>query len=185
MSVLESEPQADSSNTRGSVYPSTYTAALADVKVGLVGVIEGEAVTVSGGLLSACCSSVECNSYCLERTSADRVIAIVDSERCRRCKRARVDESVKVNSVRFGNSSCFREIFNISLSRADKLAGLLTELTRTADAEGDRGLLQVTVTAPFCAVSNITHLSHKAVRDLLVLDVDFLWGDNLIFNATA
>lgn len=140
-------------------------------------------MAVSGGLLSACCSSVKCDAYCLERTSADRVIAIVNSEHCARCKRAAAAESVKVNSVRFGNGSCFREIFNIPFSRADKLARLLTELTRTANADGEA--LQVTVTAPFCTVSNVTHLSHRVVRNLLAFDVDFLWGDNLIFNATA
>lgn len=181
MSARETEPRSDLSNTVCGVYPPTYTAALADAKVGVVGVIEGEGITVSGGLLSACCSTVECNSYCLARTSLARVIAVVNSEHCKRCKKASAGKLVQVNSIRFGSASCLREIYNISLTRADKLAKLLTELTQTTDADA----LQVTITAPFCTVSNITHLSHKVVRDLLTFDVDFLWGDNLIFNATG
>lgn len=182
MSLTDS-PSAKVSNTRGN-YPTQYADIIDDAAVG---VIEGESVTVSGGLIAACCeSSVKCRSYCLQRTSKDdRLIAIVDSERCACCIRGDLDDSMKVNSLRFGNGSCFREIFRIPLSKADKLAGLLTELTRTAEGVKGGESMQVTVTAPFCTVSNITHLSHRVLGDLFTLDSDFLWGDNLIFSATA
>lgn len=191
MTAVDREPPfVKSSITRLISYPNQHSSIPYNdsIENTVVGIIEGESTTVSGGLLSACCESFNARrSYCLLRTSENnRLITIVDGDRCECCIRASTDESVKVNSLRFGNGSCFREIYNISFSKADKLAGLITELVRftdPGDVKPKGSVLQVT--GALFTVSNVTHLSHRVLHDLLTFDPDFFWGDNLVFNATV
>lgn len=156
-----------------------------DVQV-VVGSIEIDTLTVSGGLLAACLSDRYPSDCCLRRVS-ERVIEIAQSEHCKWCK-SESNTRHRRDTARqhFGNGSWLRDLFQLTLVQADRLCELLTELINTQDTrEETRSSFPITVTPPYCAVEDVTHISRAALTRLLTFDPEFLWGDNLIFNTKS
>lgn len=153
----------------------------------MVGRIQCDRLTVSGGLLSVCCDRFRTGGICLHRDSAGEknVIAIVHSEHCKWCKTG----SVQGTRDRLGGGlytgAYLGRLFQIRVSEAARLTELIAELTKTQGATLDHRDVPVTGTPPYCTVADVRHISSVALTILLAFDDEFVWGDNVTFNTKA
>lgn len=153
---------------------------------GVVGRIQCDRLTVSGGLLSVCCDRFRTGGICLHRDSAgENVIAIVHSEHCKWCKTG----SVRGTRDRLGGGlytgAYLGRLFQIRVSEAARLTELIAELTKTQGATLDHRDVPITGTPPYCTVADVRHISSVALTILLAFDDEFVWGDNVTFNTKA
>lgn len=147
----------------------------------VLGLIESAGVTVCGGLLAACFRMSKC---CVHRTSNGNTIAIVNSRHCKWCKRTSGNQVQESKFDHYSTRTYLRGLFRLKSSDVGKLSELLSELTRIRGShEVDTGL-PFTCTPPYCTVENVRHISNAALKLLLEVDEEFVWGDNLIFNTT-
>lgn len=154
----------------------------------VAGFIESDKFTVCGGLIAAC-GLLRGGDHCVFRTpSSKHVIVIVNSEHCKMCKCASVQES-DFDNIR--TRAYLRGMFQLKLSDTVKLSELISELTRTqrsddvVDNADDCRTVPFTGTPPYCTIENVKHISSVALEKLIEFDKEFVWGDNLIFNTTV
>ena len=144
----------------------------------VAGLIESDSFSLRGGVIESW-GSVPWVSHCVFRTSRRNVIAIVNSGQCKWCQGASSASVQESNFDKFGTRTYLRGVFQLKHSEAVKLSELISELTKT---QGDGDSRAFTGIPPYCTVENVTHISGLALRKLLELDKDFVWGYNLTFT---
>lgn len=165
---------------KSRIHSSLAASKSGDFSKDVAGFIESDKFTVCGGLIASCCG-IRRGSHCVFRTSSKHVIAIVNSEHCKWCKRA---SSTPVQESDFDEArtrAYLRGMFQLKLSDAVKLSKLISELTHT-QRDGDSCSFPFTGTFPYCTLENVTHISSLALQKLIEFDKEFVWRDNLIFN---
>lgn len=162
---------------------STYVTAPVTVP-GVVGLIEIDKFVVSGGTIASCYGETHSDGHCVFRTENKYLIAIIETGVCKWCKGARgastKDSRLQETRIR----ACLRGIFQLTADKAEKLGELISELVSSQNQVPYLGLPFVG-TSPYCTMENITHISGRALTQLLKFDPDFVWGDNLIFSTAV
>ena len=162
------------------VHPLSVNVSRGNVFNAVVGFIESDKYTVCGGVITSC---ERFHNHCVFRTSSKHLFAMVDSEHCKWCKRASLTQVPDTNCQEAWTIAYLQRTFQLSLGDAVKLSELISELIRTQGLHGSIRSFPFSGTPPYCTVENVTHISSVALQKLLELDEDFVWGDNLIFNA--
>lgn len=150
--------------------------------------MESDRATVRGALFSSANPwfwNIPAHRRCVFRTSSERAIAVIDRARCKWCRASQGDAlhfEAELDQAR--TRSYLRGTFGLSPVEAGHLTDLLTELALSRVGD-EKSTCPFAGTPPYCTVENVVHISGPVLERLLEFDDEFVWGDNLIFNASA